>query len=152
MHRELDGLFEKAYDAPDGSAWLALTNYLALHQNVYLRPDTWIDLSNRLIGEMIRSTGAAFTRRFEALRTLICHPGAQPHVVYSIGAFVTDPDAQIVIYPLTLLQEVTNPKAQELVLRLLGTSTGMLQQGAAWVAAAKLARGHFEHAEKRQLE
>lgn len=152
IHRELDALFERAYDGPDGSAWLGLTNYLAVHPNIYLRPDTWIDLSDRLTGEMIRSTGAAFTRRFEALRTLICHPGAQPHVVYSIGTFVTDPDAQTVIYPLTLLQEVTNPKAQELVLRLLGTSSGMLQQGAAWVAAAKLARGHFDKAEQRQLE
>ncbi|MGZ4429726.1 MAG: HEAT repeat domain-containing protein, partial [Nocardioidaceae bacterium] len=152
IHDDLDLLFEQAYDDGDGSHWLALTNYLALHPNNYLRPRTWTELSDRLVRDMTKATGVGFTRRFEALRTLIRHPGAQKHVVRSIGAFVTDPDAQSVIYPLTLLQEVEHPKAQKLVMRLLGTSSGMLQQGAAWVAAAKLARGHFDEEAQRKLE
>lgn len=152
LHRELDKLFDHAYDDGHGSDWLALTNYLAIHPNIYLRPETWTDLANRLITEMARATGAGFTRRFEATRTLIRHPGAQRHVVRAIGVFVTDPDAQSVVYPLTLLQEVPHPRSQELVMRLLGTSSGMLQQGAAWVAATKLARGHFDLTAQRRLE
>lgn len=152
IQRELDPLFEKAYDEPDGGSWLELTNYLATHRNIYLRPDTWHDVSDRIISEMVRSTGPAFTRRYEALRSLVCHSGAQPYVVHSIGAFVTDPDAQSVIYPLTLLQEVDHPRAQALSRRLLATSSGPLQQGAAWVTAAKLTRGHFDEQELRQLE
>ena len=152
LHRELDRLFDHAYNKRHGSDWLALTNYLAVHPNIYLLPETWTDLANQLIEESARSTGPGFTRRFEALRTLIRHPGAQRHVVRAIGVFVTDPDAQSVVYPLTLLQEVPHPRAQDLVMRLLGTSSGMLQQGAAWVAATKLARGHFDLAAQRQLE
>ena len=152
LHRELDKLFDRAFTRQHGADWLALTNYLAVHPNIYLRPETWTDLANRLIGEMARSTGPGFTRRFEATRTLVRHPGAQRHVVRAIGVFVTDPDAQSVVYPLTLLQEVPHPRAQDLVMRLLGTSSGMLQQGAAWVAATKLARGHFDLAAQRNLE
>ena len=152
MHDDLELLFSNTYDDADGAHWLKLTDYLAVHRNIYLRGMAWTDLADRLTAETVRSTGNGFTRRLEALRTLIRHPGGQKHVVRSIGAFVTDPAAQSVIYPLTLLQEVDHPKAQELVMRLLGTSSGQLQQGAAWVAAAKLVRGHFDPEEQRRLE
>ena len=152
LHDELDELFEAAYGKGHGSDWLALTNYLAIHPNIYLRPESWLELAQRLVAEMARSTGTGFTRRFEALRTLVRHPGAQRHAVRAIGAFVTDPDAQSVVYPLTLLQEVNHPKAQELVMRLLATSSGMLQEGAAWVVATKLARGHFDAEALKRLE
>lgn len=153
LHEELDRLFEQVDgDAPHGSYWLELADYLATHPQIYLRPKSWTQLADSLIGEMGRATGAAYSRRFEALRTLVRHPGAQRHVVKSIGAFVTDPAAQVVMHPLTLLQEVEHPQAGELAVRLLTTSTGMLQQGAAWVTAAKICRGHFDETYLRQLE
>ncbi|QNN51702.1 hypothetical protein [Nocardioides mesophilus] len=152
LHQELDQLFEHALGRGHSSDWLALTHYLAVHPTVYLRPETWTDLSDRLVSELSRATGGAFTRRYEALRTLIRHDAAQRHVLRSIGRFVTDPEAQSVVLPLTLLQEVTHPRAAELVMRLLSTSSGALQEGAAWVAASKLARGHFDDETERRLE
>ena len=151
-HEDLDGLFERIDEAPHGSDWLDLTNYLATHPQIYLRPKSWMQLTDSLISETGRAAGAAYTRRFEAMRTLVRHPGAQRHVMKSIGAFVTDPSAQVVMHPLTLLQEVPHPRAGELAMRLLTTGSGMLQQGAAWVIASKLSRGHFDEEALKQLE
>ena len=105
-----------------------------------------------MIEQLARAAGAAYTRRFEALRTLVRHPGAQRHVVKAIGRFVTDPAAQVVMHPLTLLQEVEHWRAGDLTTRLLTTETGMLQQGAAWVTAAKIARRHYDADALKQLE
>lgn len=153
LHADLDKLFEQVDgDNPHGSSWLELTTYLTTHPQIYLREKTWRQLAKTLITELGRSVGAAYTRRFEALRILVRHPGAQRHVVKSIGEFVTDPAAQVVMHPLTLLQEVEHRRAGDLAMRLLTTETGMLQQGAAWVIAAKIPRGHFNEQALRQVE
>ncbi len=145
LHEHLDLLFERVdSDWADGADWVSLTNYLATHPQIYMRPRTWEQISDSLINQMVRAVDGAYTRRFESMRTLIRHPVAQRHVVKSIGRFVTDPSAQVVMHPLTLLQEVEHPQAAEVVLRILTTGSGMLQQGAAWTTAAKVARGHFD--------
>lgn len=152
QHHELDRLFEAALDQGDGGQWLALARYLGGHPNNYLRPTTWSELAVRLANETTRATGTSFCKRLEALRILVRHPGAQTHVVRAIGEFVTDPDAQSGTHSFTLLQEVEHPKSQRLVTRLLATGDHRLQHGAAWVAACKLARGHFSDEETRMLE
>jgi hypothetical protein len=153
LHEQLDKLFEQVDgDMPHGASWLELTSYLATHPQVYMRDKTWMQLAESLITEMGRSAGTAYIRRFEALRTLVRHRGAQRHIVKAIGAFVTDPAAQSVMHPLTLLQEVEHHRAGDLAMRLLTTDTGMLQQGAAWVTATKIPRGHYDDKSLRQLE
>lgn len=153
LHEDLDPLFERVDEGDGrGADWIALTDYLAMHPQVYLRPRSWVQLTESLIGQMGRAVGAAYVCRFEALRTLVRHAGAQRHVVKAIGAFVTDPAAQVVMHPLTLLQEVRHPRAAELTVRMLTAGTGMLQQGAAWTTAAKLARGHFADDDLTRLE
>lgn len=157
IHEDLDRLFEAVEPEEEraeshGSDWLALTSYLATHPQIYLRDKSWTQLAESLISQMGRAVGTAYIRRFEALRTLVRHPGAQRHVVKTIGAFVTDPAAQVVMHPLTLLQEVEHPRAGELAIRMLATGSGMLQQGAAWTTAAKAARGHFDAEALTQLE
>lgn len=153
LHEHLDKLFEQVDgEKPHGASWLELTSYLATHPQIYLRDKSWMQLADSLIFELGRSAGAAYIRRFEALRTLVRHPGAQRHVVKSIGAFVTDPAAQVVMHPLTLLQEVEHRRAGDLAMRMLTSGTGMLQQGAAWVTATKIARGHFDEETLKQLE
>ena len=147
LHEELDRLFESVDDdCCHGADWIALTNYLATHPEIYMRPRSWEQLTESLISQAARSVDGAYTRRFESLRTLVRHPIAQRHVVKTIGRFVTDPAAQVVMHPLTLLQEVEHPQAADVTLRLLmGGAVGMLQQGAAWTTAAKVARGHFDN-------
>ena len=153
LHAELDALFERVDgDAAHGSDWIALTNYIATHPQVYMQPRSWEQLAETLIRQMGRSVGPAYLRRFEALRTLIRHPSAQRHVVKTIGAFVTDPAGQVVMHPLTLLQEVEDPRAGQLAIRMLTSATGMLQQGAAWTTAVKVARGHFDEDPLTRLE
>jgi hypothetical protein len=153
LHEDLDRLFAHVdAEEPHGSRWLQLTSYLATHPQIYMRDKSWKQLADSLILELGRSVGAAYYRRYEALRTLIRHPGAQRHVVKAIGKFVTDPAAQVVMHPLTLLQEVDHHKAGDLATRLLTTESGMLQQGAAWVTAAKVARRHYDDNSLKQLE
>lgn len=154
LHEELDRLFESVDDdEAHGADWIALTNYLATHPEIYMRPRSWEQLTESLISQIGRSVNSSYIRRFESLRTLVRHPIAQRHVVKTIGRFVTDPAAQVVMHPLTLLQEVEHPQAADVTLRLLMSSAvGMLQQGAAWTTAAKVARGHFDQDGLARLE
>lgn len=152
-HEELDALFERIdAETPHGTDWYALATYLTTNPHVYLRQQSWQQLTERLLVHLGRSTGPAYVRRFEALRTLVRHPGAQRHVLLTIVGAVSDPTAQMVMHPLTLLQEVTHPHAGQLLVRLLATSTGSLQIGAAWALTNKLCRGHFGEEETARIE
>lgn len=51
-----------------------------------------------------------------------------------------------------MLQEVEHHRAVDLAMRLLTMETGMLRQGAAWVTAAKIPRGHYDDKSLKQLE
>ena len=154
IHSELDALFERILSpgAHDGLDWLQLTARLTGHAQVYLRPQTWAETASLLVRELCRSVGVAHVRRYEAMRLLVRHPVAQRHAVKALGAFVTHPHAQVVSQPLILLQEVDDAQASDLVLRMLTGPPGMLRRGAAWVAASKLARDHFDDAGQAELE
>jgi hypothetical protein len=153
LHAALDELFETINASEhDGQHWNALVNKLTRHENVYLAPKTWAEISDLLIAELARSVSLGYIRRYEALRMLIRHPVSQRYAMRSLGVFVTRPSAQVVAQPLTLLQEVPDQAASQLVLRLLSSESSGLKRGSAWVAASKLARHQFDEDALDQLE
>ncbi|MCW2796933.1 hypothetical protein, partial [Nocardioides sp.] len=87
-----------------------------------------------------------------SLRMLIRHPTSRRHAVRALGALVTNPATEFVIHPLSLLQEVQDRQASDVLMRLLIDGPGQLRVGAAWAVAGKLARNHFDADEISRLE
>ncbi len=153
VHLELDELFEAVLGGnATGESWIKLSTALTRYREVYLLPDTWTQISDLLVRELGRSTGLAYVLRFEAFRMMVRHTTSQRHVVKALGALVTDPETQFVLAPISLLQEVEEKQAGDLVLRLLAGGRGQLRMGASWAAAGKIARAHFERLDLDRLE
>jgi hypothetical protein len=150
---ELDEIFDRVEGRrATGSDWFELATALTGFDWVYLHPESWAEVAGLLVSELCRSSRLAYVLRYEALRTLVRHPAARRHTVKAIGAFVMDPAVQVVAQPLTLLQEVVDDQASELVIRLLGSEPGALSRGATWVAATKLARHQFSERDVERIE
>lgn len=150
---DLDRLLDliEAGDATGGH-WLRLVGQLNRYDRVYLRQQEWAQLCKRLVAELASSVGIGHVRRYEAAASLIKHPNAQRHMTRAIGAFVMDPDTQVVAPVLHLLTEVTDAGAGDLVLRLLHAESKNMRSAAASVAAAKVARGQIGEAAYPELE
>lgn len=148
-------LVEKAVDPSTtmgGGDWLRLAVELTRFDMVLLTRATWDAVCDRLLCELARTSGTDRLRRYEAAVTLICHPLAQRHVMRALGAWLIDPDVQVVFPMMSLLQHVRHERASKLVLRLLDSDISPISHGAVKVAAAKTARGHFEGAPLALLE
>jgi hypothetical protein len=137
---DLDGLFQLVEQRrATGGHWLRLAGDLGVYERVYLHPATWTELCNQLVDELTRSSGVAFLRRYEAAVALLSDPRSRRHVTRSVGRFVMHPDAQSVAPALSLLREVGDEAAGELVLRLMRGDNRLLRRGAVGVAGAMAA-------------
>lgn len=138
----MDVLLDATLDgAPTGADWLELVGQLAAHPSLYMRADTWTAISEKLVSELCRSTGAGYTTRRYALRSLVTHPAASPHVVRAIEGYVADPCAQRSSDVIALLQHLPAEAATSHLLALLEDERPSVQRGAARAVAALLARG-----------
>lgn len=135
-----------------GGDWLTLVTELEHFELVLLPTRQWSLLCERLVQELARTTGVDQLRRFEALSTLISHPVGQRHVLHALGAWLTDEHVQVVSPLLGLLQQLEDPAASDLVLKLLDADSKALSLGAVQVAATKVARGHFDRVNLAKLE
>lgn len=150
---QLDRLFELVDEGgATGGDWLRLTTEIARADRMYLPPTTWTTLCSQLIGELTRSSGLAYLRRYEAAAVLMTHPRGRGHLTKNLGLFVMDPDAQSVTPALSLLREVDDPGAGDLVLRLMSDDNAILRRGATSVAGAMAARGRFPEGADQALE
>ncbi|GAA4130234.1 hypothetical protein GCM10022215_43720 [Nocardioides fonticola] len=152
---ELENLLELATSARprmNGGDWLRLAVELSRFEYVFLPRTGWRVLCSRLIGELARTSGADQLRRYEACVVLVQHPQGQGHMVRALGEWLLHPDVQVAAPMLSLLQEIDAEAASQLVLRLLGVEVRPVRDGALSVAAAKLARSHFDPTTVVQLE
>ena len=150
----ISALMDKATgdDTMTGGDWLKLVTELEHFELVLLPTRNWAAMCERLVQELARTSGVDQLRRYEALTTLLTHPVAQRHVVQALGVWLTDPDVQVVTPMLGLLQQLGDPAASALVIRLMDADSKALSLGAVQVAAAKLARDHFEPTSLAVLE
>lgn len=123
-----------------------------LGEQLVLPRSVWRRVTARLVREMGLSLRNAYLSREEGAILLSSHPTARNALVYAVGENVTLPGNLLVTDPMALLEEIEGPQANDLVLRLLGQSNRALRNAAAWAAAGKVARGHFDAAEMQRLE
>ncbi len=150
---DLDELFRLVEERQaTGGHWLKLAAGLASYERIYLHPTTWTSVSDQLVDELTRSSGVAFLRRYEAAAALLANPQSRRHVTRSIGSFVMHPDAQNVAPALSLLREIADQAAGDLVLRLMSGDNSLLRRGAIGVAGVMAAQGTFGDDDASVLE
>ncbi len=136
----------------DGNDWLTLTRGLAGYEYFYLLPRTWTTLTDQLISELTRATGVAFHRRYEAALTLQGDPVGRRQLAMSIGRFVMHRDVQRVDPAMSLLQQMADPAAGDLVLRLMQDDNSLRRGGAARVVGSLAAGCGLDPAHHITLE
>lgn len=150
---DLDALFDLVEKRKaTGGHWLRLATDLGFYERVYLHTATWTSVCNQLVDELTRSSGVAFLRRYEAAVALLDHAQSRRHVTRSVGRFVMHPDVQNVAPALSLLREVGDDAAGELVLRLMDSGNALLRRGAVGVAGGMAAQGSFGSEDLRAVE
>ena len=151
---EFDDLFERLEHRHDltGGDWLRLSCGLAQVDTVYLHTSVWQVLCARLVNELTRSSGIAFVRRYEAATQLLTHRRAPRHLMRALGELVMDPHAQNVVPALTLLREVGDGAAADLVVRLIAGDVPLLRRGASIAAGGLAARDAFTGESLTQVE
>lgn len=138
---------------PTGRDWFELgMTASTLREQLVLPRSVWRRITARLVTEVGRSVGNAYIARLEGAILFTGHPGASRALVHAIGEHVTSPDNLLLTDPMSLLQEIEAPQANDLVLRLLEQPTPLVRNGAAWACASKVVRGHFSPAELLRLE
>ncbi len=149
---------EKALDAivdgdPTGEDWLEFSSYVACHPEQLLLPvSLWRTMASRLVKELGLSLGTAYATRNEAAIVLSEHPRAGQALVHAVGEDVLHSDSLVVADPISLLRAIDARPAGDLVLKLLEQPPGATRAGAAWSAAAKVVRGHFDECQLARLE
>jgi len=118
-------------DAADGPSWAALAAQLAQHPAIYLRSTLWRELAGRLISELCRSVGVAYSARLVALYKLVAHPMAHNDVLAAIGQYVTDPYTVRASDIIASLAQAPSSGSRFLALGLLSSGDPQLQVGAA---------------------
>ena len=140
-------------DLLTGMDWDRLTTLLAAQPAAFLYPAAaWTDLAHRLLTEMFISADLAWLQRAEALRVLIQHPQARPHLVAVCGDLAADKASQAVIEPLAVLDLTADPEANRRILaELANPASERALRGALIAAAHKVARRHFTSAQLAAL-
>ena len=144
VHAELDEIFEAiSQGRATGADWFLLAGRLTSHEQIYLRPESWAELSGLLVSETPRSHGHAYLRRHEAMRMFVHHPLSHGPTLDAIDDFTRSCTPQVIHLPLTLLEDDDSRRATDLVLGLVMSDDPSLRMAAAWTAATKAVRGHL---------
>jgi hypothetical protein len=155
VHERAEQLLDQALSTQvmGGADWDELTGHLGALRSAFLYPASgWAELAERLLAELLITDGAAWLSRIEALARLIGHPRARPAIIAGCAALAADPNGQVVIEPLTFLDQTADRAANRFVLsQLRSPSTDRALFGALLSSVEKLARRHFRPDEVRLL-
>ena len=136
-----------------GGDWLDIASFAASHPEQAILPTSvWRQLAGRLVHELGLAVGAAYATRSQAGLLLSLHERARHAIVVAVGERVTENESRIVSDAISLLQPMADPRAGDLVIRLLGHPEEAARNAAIWAAAAKVSRGHFQGEQLAVLE
>jgi hypothetical protein len=142
-----------AADAMTGADWSTLTELTIARPHLELYPPKlWQDTADRLLHELVASTGNEWLLRQEAMTRLFRHPSARSHAVAACIAMAGDASSPAVIEPLSLLDTISDPVANGYVVRQIEhPEDERALQGALRAALSKVTRGHLQPPESKQL-
>jgi hypothetical protein len=139
--------------SPRGGDWLDIASFVATHPSQSILPTSvWRDLLGRLVHELALSVGAAYATRNQAALLLSLHDAARRAILSAVGEHVIGNESLVVADAIALLQQMDDPRAGDLVIRLLAHPTPAVRNGAIVATAAKLSRGHFQGEQLGALE
>jgi hypothetical protein len=149
----LDAVYAQvAGPAPAGGDWLDLAGLLTGPDRILLPGPILEDLLARLLDEMMRAAGTAYTTRFQALTRLITAAPLTGAVAAAIGAAVSEGGAQCVIDAVSLLGEVGDARLVRRLLASFDGGPGPVATGAAHALLNQLITGSFPAGELAALE
>lgn len=133
--------------------WQQLGWHLAAAPMIHLRAKLWRVLARRLVQQLPRTTKLTFRQYTTAAVYMAAIPRAQDFLADAIADYIADPDVQVVTSPVGLLGQLPTRHAAQLVLGIIERPPhdGAFRLGV-WLAAQKIARGHFTPEERSALD
>lgn len=150
----LDALVERAEDGhAHGADWQALGWHLSAAPLVHLRAHTWARLCRRLVAQLPRAVKVAYRQYSVAAMNIASLHRAQEHLTDAVAEHLGTPGVQVVNNPLGLLDRLPTRRAATMVLDLVEDPPDeSTRSQAVWVAAQKVAHGHFTDDERARLD
>ncbi|MBB5977245.1 hypothetical protein [Kribbella solani] len=134
-----------------GPRWDRLTWHLVT-DHVLLPSRFWVDLTERLLVEMIISDGVRWHQRYEAFNRLLSHPVGQFAAIAACTSLGSDRSNQVVVETISALDFSSHRDANSAVIReLREPSSDQAQLGALLACFRKLQLRHFAEPERRVL-
>jgi hypothetical protein len=136
-----------------GADWSLLTEIVAARPHLELYPPRlWLDLTDRLLDEMVDAVGVDWLQRRTAMSRLIRHPAARPYAIGRCIAHVADPTSLLIVEGLSLLGNTNDAIANRYVLQQIQNPDGVRAlEGALHAAVHKVGQLHFQHQESTRL-
>jgi hypothetical protein len=136
-----------------GADWDRLSSHLLVLPAVLLHPSqAWEHLAQRLLAELLIADGMAWMMRAEAMARLIAHPRTRGPIIDACASLVADPTNQVVIEPLTILDQTADRDANRHVVAQLSAPTSeRVLRGALLACIEKVGRRHFTPDELRRV-
>ena len=143
--------------AEDGLAlardWQELGWQLAVAPLVHLRASTWETLATRIVTVLPRSVRVPYRQYSTAAMNLASLVRSHDFLVDAIGRYLADPDVQVVLNPLGLLDRLPTRRAASIVLEMVEQPRSQpASRLAVWLATQKIARGDFTPEERARLD
>lgn len=142
--------------AEDGGArardWQDLGWHLAAAPVVHLRAQTWVAITHQIVNVLPRSIRVPYRQYSTATMNIASIPRAQDFLVEAIDDYLSDPDVQVIMNPLGLLDRLPTREAARIVLDIIEDPfTDAAFRMAVWLATQKVARGDFSPEERARL-
>lgn len=124
-----------------GGDWLTLSDLMTGKAPVLMPTSEFERLAMRLVHDMMRSVGAGFAARFDALCRLVDEPRLTAAVLRTVHEVLQEPGVQAVVEPLSLYGEVApHPRIVARMVGLLMDDNPRIQKGASHALLHMLTR------------
>ncbi|TWP35917.1 hypothetical protein [Leekyejoonella antrihumi] len=145
----LEGRFQD--NQMTGGDWLSFSNLVDMRDGLMLFPSVQEEWSDRLVTEMMRSVGAAYIARCEAISRLLHDPQPRRAIIQAVRVATHEDGAQGTIDAVAALGDAPRASALDEVLRIFSTTTGGPRTGAALALQQWADLGEFDTADRDRI-
>ncbi len=133
--------------------WQELGWHLAAAPLVYLPGRVWQSLAHQIVNLLPRGVKVSYRQFSTAAMNLCTVPRAHDYLVDEIRDYIRVPEAQVLLNPIGLLDQLPTRAAAEVVLDLIeDPPTDSTFRSAVWLAAQKIRSKSFTNDERSRLD